>query len=325
MVKAPVLVLPNFEQEFVVETDASGKGIGAACVKMIFVSSISSGVWDKVKDSWKNELDTQNLIKSLEHHSYKGNKYSWTGGIFKMKGQVVVGNDLELKKELVQHFHDEAIGGHSSAHVTMKKLWLLFYWKCLKMVKQMIRDYNVCQRQNPDLSAYIGLIQPLPIPERIWKEMCMDFIEKLPTSHGKSVILVVVDRLSKYVHFIPLTYPFIASQVAQVFLDQVCKLHGLRESIPKEWVKWLPLTEIWYNANYHTSTKTTPYEVVYCQTPHIHVPYIPGDSRVEEVDRTLQAKEEAIKVLKFHLKRSQNQMRNQASKHRTDIQFKVGD
>nr|GFA00468.1 retrotransposable element Tf2 [Tanacetum cinerariifolium] len=94
---------------------------------------------------------------------------------------------------------------------------------------------------------------------------------------------------------------------------------------PKEWVKWLPLAEFWYNTNYHTSTKTIPYEAVYCQTPPIYVPYIPRDSRVEEVDRTLQAREEAIKVLKFYLKRSQDRMRNQANKHRTDRQFEVND
>nr|GFD19614.1 retrotransposon-related protein [Tanacetum cinerariifolium] len=64
------------------------------------------------------------------------------------------------------------------------KLGSLFYWKGLKkMVKQMIRDCNVCQTQKPDLSAYPGLIQTLPIPERIWKEISMDLIEKLPTSH----------------------------------------------------------------------------------------------------------------------------------------------
>nr|GFB69692.1 reverse transcriptase [Tanacetum cinerariifolium] len=138
-----------------------------------------------------------------------------TSGILKRKGKMVVANDLELRKELVQHFHDEAI----------------------------------------------------------------------------------------------------ASQVAQVFLDQVYKLHGLPESI----------LNFGINTNYHTSTKTTPYEAVYFRTPHIHVPYIPGDSRVKEVDRTLQAREEAIKVFKFHLKRSQDRMRNQANKHRTDRQFKVGD
>ncbi|GJX99564.1 ty3-gypsy retrotransposon protein [Tanacetum coccineum] len=421
MVKAPVLALPNFEQEFVVETDASDKGIGAVLCQnshhivvaaldkwkgylldrhfkirtdhfslkyllnqklttlfefkwlpkllgydyeimykkgsenvvadalsrmdssgellQIYVSSVSSGVWDKVKDSWKNDLDTQNLIKSLEHHSYKGNKYSWTGEILKRKGKVVVGNDPELRKELVQHFHDEAIGGHSGAHVTMKKLGSLFYWKGLKkMVKQMIRDCDVCQRQKPDLSAYPGLIQPLPIPERIWKEISMDFIEKLPTSHGKSVILVVVDRLSKYAHFILLAHPFtVKLKLSTAYHPQTdgqtevvnrslgCYLRCMCGEKPKEWVKWLPLAEFWYNTNYHTSTKTTPYEAVYCQTPPIHVPYIPGDSRVEEVDRTLQAREEAIKVLKFHLKRSQDRMRNQANKHRTDRQFEVDD
>lgn len=248
------------------------------------------------------------------------------------------------------------------------------------MVKQWVRNFDVCQRQKPDLSAYPGLIQPLLIPEKIWTEVSMDFIEKLPMSHGKSVIMVVVDRLSKYAHFMALSHPFNASQVAQVFLDGVYRLHGLPESIvsdrdkiflsnfwkslfselkvklkmstayhpqtdeqievvnrclgcylrcmcgekPKEWVKWLPLAEFWYNTNFHSAIQTTPYEVVYFQTPPIHIPYVPGESRVESMDRTLQSREEAIQMLKFHLRRSQDRMQNQANKHRTERQFDVG-
>nr|GEV99432.1 retrotransposon-related protein [Tanacetum cinerariifolium] len=201
---------------------------------------------DCVGDMIVGKMNTQNLIKSLQNHSYKGNKYSWTSEILKRKGKVIVGNDPYLRKELVQYFHDEAIGGHSGAHVTVKKLGSLFYWKGLKKMS-------------------------LPIPERIWKEISMDFIEKLPTSYGKSVILVVVDRLSKYAHFIPLTHPFTATYVAQVFLDQMYKLHGLPESID------------------------------------------------------IAGKRRSYKVLKFHLKRSQDRMRNQANKHRTYRQFEVGD
>ena len=59
----------------------------------------------------------------------------------------------------------------------------------------------------------------------------MDFITVLPKSRNKSVIMVVVDRLSKYAHFYVLQHPFIASTVAQIFMDQVFKLHGMPHSI----------------------------------------------------------------------------------------------
>lgn len=54
----------------------------------------------------------------------------------------------------------------------------------------------------------------------------MDFIRGLPKSHGKDVILVVVDRISKSSHFMALSHPFTVVQVAQSYLDNVFKLHG---------------------------------------------------------------------------------------------------
>ena len=59
----------------------------------------------------------------------------------------------------------------------------------------------------------------------------MDFTEGLPLSHGKDVIFVVVDRLSKYSHFLPLKHPYTTLEVAQVFMDNVFKLHGLQKTI----------------------------------------------------------------------------------------------
>lgn len=54
----------------------------------------------------------------------------------------------------------------------------------------------------------------------------MDFIECFPTSKGKNTILVVVDQLTKYEHFLPLAHPFTAITIAQDFLSQIYKLHG---------------------------------------------------------------------------------------------------
>ena len=62
----------------------------------------------------------------------------------------------------------------------------------------------------------------------------MDFIEGLPNSKGKQVIYVVVDKLSKAAHFMSLTHPYTAIEVAQSFLDNVFKLHGFPDSITSD-------------------------------------------------------------------------------------------
>lgn len=73
-----------------------------------------------------------------------------------------------------------------------------------------------------------------PIPQEVWVDVSMDFISGLPKSLGKDVFFVVVDRLSKYAHFIPLSHPYTTAKVAQACLDYVFKLHGWPKSIVSE-------------------------------------------------------------------------------------------
>lgn len=76
-----------------------------------------------------------------------------------------------------------------------------------------------------------GLLQPLPIPSGPWQDLTMDFIEVLPSLEWYNSILVVVDRYTKYAHFIPLKHPFTAQTVVRAVLHQVIKLHGFPKTI----------------------------------------------------------------------------------------------
>ena len=74
-------------------------------------------------------------------------------------------------------------------------------------------------------------MQPLPIPTAIWEDISIDFIEGLPKSKGKDTILVVVDRLSKYAHFLALSHPCSAAVVAQLYFEHIFELHGLPKTM----------------------------------------------------------------------------------------------
>lgn len=71
-----------------------------------------------------------------------------------------------------------------------------------------------CQMCKYGHAAKPGLLQPLPIPDRAWVEVSMDFVEGLPTLKGNGTILVVVNKLTKYGHFVALSHPFTAITVA---------------------------------------------------------------------------------------------------------------
>ena len=76
-----------------------------------------------------------------------------------------------------------------------------------------------------------GLLQPLPIPTWMWTEVSMDFIEGLLPSNGHIVIMVIVDRLKKYAHFVALRHPYTAATIAKSFIANVVRLHGVLTSI----------------------------------------------------------------------------------------------
>jgi transposase InsO family protein len=108
----------------------------------------------------------------------------------------------------------------------------LFYWRGMKQeVEDFVKQCSICQHAKHSNSLPPGLLQPLPIPQGAWQDLSMDFIEGLPKSKGFNVILVIVDRFTKYAHFVPIRHPFTTRTIAKSVFDNVVKLHGLPKTI----------------------------------------------------------------------------------------------
>lgn len=128
--------------------------------------------------------------------------------------------------------HSSALGGHSGFPVTYSKMKKLFAWKGMKSaIRSFVQSYTVCLQAKPDHAKYPGLLVPLPIPSESWQVISMDFIEGLPRSSHANCILVVVDKFSKFAHFLPLLHPFTAASVAKIFLYNIYRLHGMPSHI----------------------------------------------------------------------------------------------
>jgi hypothetical protein len=134
-----------------------------------------------------------------------------------------------LLQEIVAAVHND---GHEGVQRTLHRLRRDFHFPNMRSVVQdFVRACPTCQRYKSEHLHPAGLLMPLPIPTVVWADIGLDFIEALPRVNEKSVILSVVDRFSKYCHFIALGHPYTAESVAQAFFADIIRLHGMPQSM----------------------------------------------------------------------------------------------
>jgi hypothetical protein len=157
-----------------------------------------------VQASYDEDTHAQNLLQKLAVAPLADENYTLDHGILRYKGRILVGNDEQLQTRIISAFHDSPQGGHSGFPVTYRRLLALFKWPTMKhMTREYVRSCRTCQQTKPERIPPAGLLQPLPIPSAPWETATMDFIDGLPPSRQYNYLLVVVDKLTKYAHFIP--------------------------------------------------------------------------------------------------------------------------
>lgn len=202
---------------------------------MMAIQAVSSvqPVWvQDVLNSYTTDSQAQQLLQRLAITSPDQQGYSLEKGLIWHHGKIWIGSNSALQTKIIAACHSSALGGHSGIAATYSRLKKHFAWKGMKLdVENFVKQCSICQHAKHSLQHPMGLLQPLPIPEGLWQDLTMDFIEGLSKSEGYSVILVVVDRLTQYAHFMSVKHPYSAATIAQLFLDNVVKLHGLPASI----------------------------------------------------------------------------------------------
>jgi transposase InsO family protein len=163
-------------------------------------------------------------------------KWSRTdSGYLLYENRIYVPDVSDLRLRILRDKHDHPISGHPGQTKTVQLVAREFYWPNMRtMAQEYVRSCVSCGRNKARRHKPYGTLQPLPVPERPWHSISMDFIEQLPTSSGFTSILVIVDRLSKQAIFIPSTDTVTAIDIAQLFLIHVFSKHGIPSHISSD-------------------------------------------------------------------------------------------
>ena len=158
-----------------------------------------------------------------------------TDGFLRHDNLIYIPDTNDLRLRVLRYKHNHILSGHPGQNKTIDLIRREYTWPGLReFVKKYVQSCTTCMRAKPKRHKPYGLLKQLPIPERPWNSISMDFIETLPTSNGYNAILVIVDRLTKQGIFIPTTINCTSEDLALLFILHVFSKHGVPEHVTSD-------------------------------------------------------------------------------------------
>jgi hypothetical protein len=142
----------------------------------------------------------------------------------------------EAREILLDEAHNSAYSIHPGTTKMYLDLKTRSWWRGMKKkIAQYVAWCDTCQQTKTEHQNPAGLLQPLPVPKWKWEEIGMDFVIGLPrTQKGNDSIWVIIDRLTKVAHFILVKTTFEGATLAQIYLKEIVRLHGIPWKIVSE-------------------------------------------------------------------------------------------
>jgi hypothetical protein len=149
------------------------------------------------------------------------------------KDHLVVPKNIELHHKIMDEAHCSRYSIHPGTNKMYQDLKKNFWWTRMKReIERYVSDCDMCQRVKTDHLRPAGNLQPLSIPEWKWENTCMYFIVGFPrTSHEYNSIWVIVDRLTKSAHFIPVSTTYRVRQYAELYQSHIVRYQCIPKTI----------------------------------------------------------------------------------------------
>ena len=199
--------------------------------KLYILEGVSS-LLDKIKEIQEKDEGCQKFKSNSTHDKY--NKFRIdTDGIIRYENRIWIPLDQALKDEILNEAHNSKFAIHLGSTKMFKDLSRHFWWSNMKReIAEWVSKCLTCQRVKAEHQKPSGLLQPLPIPEWKWEHITMDFVVGLPTTQkGHNAIWVIVDRLTKSAHFLPIKITHNLDHLAKLYIHEIISRHGVPVSI----------------------------------------------------------------------------------------------
>ena len=208
-----------------VVADALSRRPRVNAVSIAYHNDLSSMI-----DAYASDIDFANVMSALAIGKTQ-DPYMLKDGFLLYESRLCV--TQALREKVMNESHAPPYAGHRGIQATTSAIETYFYWPSMKKdIHAYVSQCLTCQKVKYDRGKQPGLLQPLPIPNAPWESISMDFIFGLPKSlYGNTGIWTIVDRFSKQAHFIPVKKTIKAPHMANLFIAQIFKYHGLTKSI----------------------------------------------------------------------------------------------
>ncbi|XP_071933774.1 uncharacterized protein [Coffea arabica] len=219
-------------------------------LKVLFGSlSLKSPLLEHIKEAQKTDPMIQKNLEKVQKGETLDFKLG-SEGVLRFRDRIVVPADEKIRKEILEESHRSKYTIHPGVTKMYHDVKGLYWWEGLKKnVAEFVQRCLICQQVKAEHQKPSGLLQPLEIPEWKWEHITMDFVTGLPRSQkGFDTIWVIVDRLTKSAHFLPVSMSFSLEKLVKLYTEEILRLHGISVSIVSDRDPSLNLQFTWGEA-----------------------------------------------------------------------------